>query len=205
MKKKYPPEVMTGMPKLKYRAWSMILGVLLIVYMGFMFWRDQTHYPCKISGESMEETLHDGDYLYVRKLDLHKPQRGDIIIIKVSAYHDRDGISGDYFIKRLIATEGDAVRCVDSQVQVRYAGEEEFTVLKEDYAKGVTKSFKEVTVGEGEIFFLGDNREISLDSRVLGCYLYSDIVGTVSDFAAQTSWLLTGWLSVVSEVRDFFR
>ena len=76
---------------------------------------------------------------------------------------------------------------------VKAAGEEEFHSLSEPYAKGETEDFPPVSVGKGEIYFLGDNRTVSYDSRRLGCYLAEDIAGVVPDWAIAVKGFTTAW------------
>jgi signal peptidase I len=79
---------------------------------------------------------------------------GDIVVISGEAGYD--------LIKSVIAVEGQTVELIDGKVYVD--GE----MLEESYAKGETKPLTAKTVWvlkEGEIFYLGDNRENSSDSR----------------------------------------
>ena len=140
----------------------------------------------EVDGSSMYPTLYNGDVLKVNKLI--KPQRGDIVIIKK---HSQD--KGDILIvKRIIAMEGDTIRIEDGIVYLN--GE----VLIEDYIKDdpltenidesktpdwTDEDFIEVTLKEDEIFYLGDNRWNSIDSRQDGCSKESDVVGVLEDWA----------------------
>ncbi len=151
----------------------------------------------QVSGPSMNQTLYDGEDLLMRKIDdTHKAKRGDIIVVDVRHYNfppKENEESTDFLIKRLIAIEGDSVRCTDGVVEICYAGTDEFVVLDEPYAyytNAKEYDFQTYTVGEGEIFFLGDNRNNSLDSRYLerksnlAClYLEEDIYGIVPQWA----------------------
>ena len=79
-----------------------------------------------VDGSSMENTLHDGDALYI---DVHDtPERGDIIVLDVTDYpeypHDGNGVH--YIIKRVIALGGDEVYAEDGGVYLKKAGDEEF-------------------------------------------------------------------------------
>jgi type IV secretory pathway protease TraF len=85
--------------------------------------------------------------------------------------------------------EGDTVRIEPATdgVFVKYAGTKDFVKLDEPYTKGVTgvKQWTERTLGKGEIFYLGDNRENSLDSRTEAystCDI-SQIVGVLDGFS----------------------
>ena len=142
-----------------------------------------------VRGESMSLTLRDGDALLMKLTESGaKAERGDIIVVDVSGYEECKDIKDGFLIKRLIATEGDKVRCKDGQIEVLYSGESEWTLLDEPYAYyGQNDNYKqyydftEYAVGEGEIFFLGDNRSSevsSCDSRFRednGSHLSSDL------------------------------
>lgn len=114
-----------------------------------------------VLGDSMYDTLVDGDYLLlVSNVFYHEPEPGDIIVASKSDYND-----GQPIIKRVIATEGQTVDIdfitgtvyVDGQVL-----EEEYIFTKTTLDEGV--SFP-LTVDDGCIFVLGDNRGRSKDSR----------------------------------------
>ncbi len=150
----------------------------------------------RVSGPSMEKTLQDGDRLLVQKTGWwHEADYGDVIIVQVDGYTEWQDRQTKYIIKRLIAKEGDAVRCLENgEVELKKAGESEYTLLKEPYAyyenNKASYSFQEYVVGKGEIFFLGDNRCNSQDSRYKEgksqlTYLYkeTDIYATVSEWS----------------------
>lgn len=141
-----------------------------------------------VEGNSMNETLKDGDCLYANKRK--KAKRGDIIVVDVTAYRQQGLFSGEYIIKRLIGIAGDKLYCSDGIVYIMYSGSSEYIALSESYASSLTPSFGEVTVGEGEIFFLGDNRSISKDSTEVGCLKESDIYGVVTEWSIKNkTWL----------------
>ena len=202
-------------PNSKY---GVLCGILLVIFLllsaVFLFceaWLNAHCYVVDISGSSMEHTFSNGDYVY--SLKEFQAERGDVIIIDVSEYAIRDKLSGDRLIKRLIAVEGDCVRIEGGKVYVRYSGQEDFTQLEEPYAYGDTYRTSlgtdgeriEWEVGEGEIFFLGDNRGNSTDARVLGCYRYDDVVGVVPDWAISIKGISTGWENFRNGVGNWFK
>ena len=114
-----------------------------------------------VSGDSMYDTLVDGDYLLLlSNVFYHEPQQGDIIVASKSDYDD-----GKPIIKRVIATEGQTVDIDFVTGTVFVDG----TALEEDYIYTPTTMDEGVTfpvvVEEGCVFVLGDNRGRSKDSR----------------------------------------
>ena len=166
---------------------------------GFRSWWKSSFGGVQVNGASMNQTLQDGESLLMRYIkDGQGFERGDIIVVSVGDYVEFANTNVDYIIKRLIAIEGDKVKCTDGQISICYAGTQEYVPLEESYAYydgivGLDKDdydFAEYTVGEGEIFFLGDNRMNSMDSRykekcsrIDGLYSVNDIYGVVTQFA----------------------
>lgn len=171
-----------------------VLGTLCVIILLalsiFNLWLGTNYYIVQVQGDSMKDTFYDGDLLYTKRE--FTAVRGDVIIVNVENYHQAFREETERIIKRLIAVEGDCVKCEKGTVYLKEAGGE-YKPLKEDYAKGRTFDFEEVRVGKGEIFFLGDNREHSNDSRYAGCLLYEDIEGVVPRWAIEIKSLSTQW------------
>ncbi len=185
--------------------WNAVAAIVFCVLVAFImlnFGFLGTVFSVDVSGESMEDTLKNGDKLYADRMAV--PERGDIIIIDVSEDFPDFHFSGENIIKRLIAVEGDTVRITGGKVYRRLAGTEEFVPLEEDYTKGATYadgSPFEITVGEDEFFFLGDHRTNSTDSRVLGCCKRKDVVGVITDWSF-TAKPMTRWGAFFEWVKD---
>lgn len=121
-----------------------------------------------IDGPSMENTLHDGERVIISNL-FYEPKAGDIVVIsrnkENSVYTMND--SNTPIIKRIIATEGQTVD-IDFEEGIVYV---DGVALEEEYTKApTTRKWNvefPVTVDEGCVFVLGDNRNDSLDSRDL--------------------------------------
>lgn len=121
-----------------------------------------------IDGPSMENTLHDGERVIISNL-LYTPKVGDIVVIsrnkENSVYTMNEGNTP--IIKRIIATEGQTVD-IDFEEGIVYV---DGIALDEPYTKTPTTLMHSdnidfpVTVDEGCVFVLGDNRNDSLDSR----------------------------------------
>ena len=128
--------------------------------------------PTIVKESSMESTLHENDYLFVNRqayLTADHPDYGDIIVFQSHIQRD-DGKGEKLLIKRVIGVENDVIDIHDGVVYRNgKALEEPYT--KEGYTEGDISNYK---VSENEVFVMGDNRRVSLDSR-------SSEVGTVSE------------------------
>ena len=129
-----------------------------------------------VSGVSMLDTFHAGEHVFYLRVAID-PHRGDIVSVRVP--------SDEYYIKRVIAVGGDEVDLRDGALYINGVKEEG------DYIRGVTEPEDGAvtypfTVGEDDVFVVGDNREQSVDSRSFGCVNRSQVRGIVH-FAA-------GWL-----------
>ena len=127
-----------------------------------------------VDGESMVPTLQDGDQLLARSL-LYTPESGDVVVV--------DGYTkfGAPLVKRVIGVGGDTVDIDFDKGIVMVNG----VVLEEPYISApTTRAFDvsfPVTVPEGQLFLLGDNRPFSKDSRhsEIGFIDERDILGEV--------------------------
>lgn len=121
-----------------------------------------------VDGASMENTLHNGEQLYVEKISYRFDtlDRFDIIV-----FYPYGRENEEYYVKRIIGLPGETVQIVDDNIYIN--GE----LLEEDYGKEPIKdpgrAAESITLGEEEYFVLGDNRNSSVDSR-------NEIVGNVN-------------------------
>lgn len=121
--------------------------------------------PVRVNGSSMYPTLKGGEIMLLNKLG--KVDRFDIVVLKIDAENDN-------LIKRVIALPGETIEIKDSKI---YINDEE---LKDNYGAGNTYSIDKITLKDDEYYVLGDNRTISMDSRVFGPIKKDDIKGTTN-------------------------
>jgi signal peptidase I len=166
---------------------SIIVALLVII---FLF------QPTSVNGPSMENTLHNGDKIIINKTQniFHKkPDYEDIVIIDSRVDRKRtfmdnvidplkyniivtkitENTDEIFWVKRVIGKAGDVLEFKDGKV-IRN-GE----TLEESYIKEPMKnqSDEKITVPENSVFVMGDNRNESMDSRVIGPVPLDHVVG----------------------------
>ena len=136
-----------------------------------------------LTGASSKDVI-GGDYVYVNKHAT--PDYGDIVVV----YHGQEG----FIIKRAVAFGGDRVMLIEGTLYIKYKGKTEFVPVEEEY---VFPEYNDPTlaknnkfsndggylVPDGHFFLLGDNRNISLDSRDLGSFPLSSLDGVVTEWS----------------------
>lgn len=130
--------------------------------------------PFIVSGASMKETFHNGEYLIVDQVSyhLHSPERGDVIVFR----YPRD--PSKFFIKRIIGLPGDTINIEGSIVTITNEAHPEGFVLNEPYIKSMRAgAATNEKLGSREYFVMGDNRNESSDSRVWGVLQEERIIG----------------------------
>ena len=149
-----------------------------------------------VDGHSMLNTLQHGDrLLVVNSMLYHDYKYGDIVILRKNGVFDDDPI-----VKRVIATGGQTVDIDFSEGVVYVDGE----ALEEDYIREPTYTAEgtefPLTVPEGSIFVMGDNRNGSSDSRDyrLGTVDTRYVIG-------KAAFLLFPGLDYDTEKRNFSR
>ena len=152
----------------------------------------------KVDGSSMDPTLANGQYLLVNRLvylnldmvrlskiipfwsveeetsryAIHPPRRGEIIVFE---FPDKNlDNSRKDFVKRVVGLPGETIQIHHGEVLV------DGQLLDEPYLNEKDKSnSREITLGEGEYYVLGDNRNYSNDSRAWGAVPRENVKGKV--------------------------
>ena len=155
------------------KEWIPYVLIVLVVF----FVRSYIVTPVVVRGDSMDVTLHDGQVLFLSKISykLEKIKRFDIVVIR-----DEDN---DLIIKRVIGMPGDYVEYKNNKLYINYKE------VEDKYAFGETEDFDlndicEIREDEckrkipnDRYLALGDNREVSADSRVKGLFYRDQILG----------------------------
>ncbi len=165
---------MNKFSKRQFKEWLVAIVVALAAYLvitNFVF------KVANISGISMEPTLKHAETVYINRLVyvFSKPKKGDII-----AFPYKGGNAPSDYVKRIIGLPGDEIDLRDYKFYVN--GEPLDDAYSTEYVTAMGDVRFPVTVPEGSYFVLGDNRNLSNDSRYLsvGCVNKSDIYGKVS-------------------------
>ncbi len=133
--------------------------------------------PTIVKQSSMEPNFHDRDYLFVSKqaYRFHEPQRGDVVVFD-SSLVDEEG-NDKLLIKRIIGLPGETLDIIDEKVYINNV------MLDETYTMDGTTygDITDLVIPEGKYFCMGDNRDVSIDSRdpAVGCVDESQLVGRV--------------------------
>jgi signal peptidase I len=130
--------------------------------------------PFIVSGASMADTFHTGEYLIVDQVtyQFSEPKLGDVVIFR----YPKD--PSKYFIKRIIGVPGDTIVIEDAKVTITNETYPEGHTLNEPYIRTMTPAPRlEEVLGEREYFVMGDNRDESSDSRVWGVLQEERIIG----------------------------
>ena len=177
------------------RLFLLIIALILAIMTTIMALNQFVFVNVSVSGPSMQPTLYTGDSLVVNRKRVAKV--GDIVVIQ--------GAKEYWLIKRVIACEeGDIVEVDGSVVKVNGVQ------LEEDYITPDVENkrgdvFVTFTLKEDEIFYLGDNRGNSSDSRDYGPCKDSQIVGVVEEWSLKFKDVFEWFNSLIMKIKQKFR
>ena len=136
-------------------SWIITLGSAVVIALLIRFFLFE---PIRVQGESMRDTLANGEIMFVTKIDylFSAPKQGDVIICK---YPGRT----EYFVKRLMGCPGDIIEIQNNLVYRNGELLEEPYLTPANNNRGL--SMEAFELKEGEYFVMGDNRDNSHDSR----------------------------------------
>ncbi|WP_431312276.1 signal peptidase I [Sporosarcina oncorhynchi] len=165
--------------KKKNETWEWIKALLIAFGLAAII-RVFLFTPIVVDGISMMPTLEHGDKMIVNKIGytLGKPDRFDIVVFHAPEKKD--------YIKRVIGLPGDEVEYRDDILYInnkpyeepyldKYKAEVQDGPLTEDFT--LDEKIGSITVPEGSVFVMGDNRRKSKDSRHIGAVSIDEIIG----------------------------
>lgn len=148
-----------------------IIAMLIVVPIRYFVFQ-----PFFVRGQSMEPSFYNGDYLLIDEISYHlrEPARGEAVVFKYP--HD----PSQRYIKRIIGLPGELIKVENGQVTIYKNGIPE-TLDESGYLGDsvVTTGTTEIFLDDNEYFVLGDNRDVSSDSRRWGPVPEADIIGRV--------------------------
>lgn len=145
-------------------------SLFIVVYLFIM-------QPNQVKGASMDPTFNTGDYIFTSKVTykFRGYNRGDVVVFKSPKNPDIE------YIKRIIGLPGDKVMVKDSEVYVNGIKLTEGYISAKTnlWENGFSKNGEAVTVPDGYLFVMGDNRPRSSDSREFGPVPEDSVIGQV--------------------------
>ncbi len=162
---------------MKRFLWSTleVTQTIIIAVVAVFLVRTFVAQPFLVSGQSMEPTFHDGNYLLIDEIAyrVREPERGEVVVFRYPGDHR------SYYIKRIIGLPGERVMIKSGRMTVTNV-EGNDVVLDEPYVMpGPLAGDVDMKLNPGSYFVMGDNRGFSYDSRSWGPLEQSDIIGLV--------------------------
>ena len=149
------------------KAIKFCLSLLVMFIIGIVVSRN-SYSRVVVSGHSMDYTLKDGQSLWVENLPWGTYKRDSVVVLKDS---------NKRMVKRIIGIPGDTLVFKGDTLYRNGKVLEEPYVTDSGYDKGLLKS--EITLGTDEYFVMGDNRDVSNDSRYFGVIPRNELQGRV--------------------------
>ena len=155
------------------KEWLPYIMIVLVV----IFIRSYIVTPVIVRGDSMDDTLRDGEVLFLSKINysVSEIERFDIVVIQ-----DTDG---DLIIKRVIGLPGDNIYYQDDvlyvndqKVETNFSEDETLDFTLEQICQ-INDDDCDEGIPDGMYLVLGDNRDVSADSRVKGLIKREQILG----------------------------
>lgn len=187
----------SGGSRLGQRLSGLAVALGCLLFLGGFVWAALLYRPYTVPTGSMDPTVHPGDKVLAQHVSGSAVHRGDVVVFQDKQWGDLPEV------KRVVGVGGDRVVCCDQQERLVVDGKP----VAETYLKGggpASLDHFTTTVPKGQLFLLGDNRNISQDSRIhlqdadRGAVPASDVKGRV----AATAWPL-GRMGMLSRTSAF--
>ncbi|MFJ8632979.1 signal peptidase I [Streptomyces sp. NPDC093568] len=173
------------------RLSGLAVALGLVLFLGGFAWGAVIYRPYIVPTPSMEPTIGAGDRVLAERIDGDDIRRGDVVV-----FTDKSWVSNAPVVKRVVAVGGDTVACcTDGKLTVNGKRIDEPYLPKGTLAE--IQNFPTVTVPQGRLFLLGDERSGSLDSTA---HLTDAAGGTVARSAVSARvdavvWPMDGMLT----------
>ena len=175
------------------RLGSMLSGLAValgcVLFLGGFAWGAVVYQPYTVPTGSMSPTIAAGDRILAERIDGSDVKRGDVVVFKQAGWGSLP------MVKRVVAVGGDTVACcTDGKLTVNDKKIEEPYLVKS--SKAEASRIPTITVPEGRLFLLGDERGGSLDSTAHLTEAGSGSVptGAVSARVDAVAWPVNGML-----------
>ena len=143
--------------------WKEIVPYVLIIVV-IVLMRTFIITPIRVNGDSMNNTLKNGDYMILKKYTKNHIKRFNIVVVDEN---------NEKLIKRVIALPNEKIEYKKNKLYINDK------LIKNSFGNGNTEDFRDYC-GKDEYFIMGDNRGNSLDSRSFGCVSSDKINGTTN-------------------------
>ncbi|SHM99448.1 signal peptidase I [Streptomyces yunnanensis] len=138
---------------------GLAVAVGCVLFLGGFVWGVLIYRPYTVPTDSMTPTIAAGARVLAEKVNGSEIRRGDIVVFKDTSWGDLP------MVKRVVGIGGDTVACCSKKGLLTVNG----TPIEEPYLQGdgpASPTLFKATVPTGQLFLLGDHRNVSLDSRV---------------------------------------
>ncbi len=130
-----------------------------VLFLGGFVWGAIVYQPYTVPTDSMQPTVNPGDRVLAQRVDGSAVRRGDIVVFNDPEWGDVP------LVKRVIGVGGDKIACCDSRGRLTVDGKPIAEPYLNQRGPASATGFS-ATVPAGRLFLLGDNRNVSEDSRV---------------------------------------
>ncbi|GGW87768.1 signal peptidase I [Streptomyces noursei] len=138
---------------------GLAVAVGCVLFLGGFVWGALIYRPYTVPTDSMTPTIAAGARVLAEKVNGSEIRRGDIVVFKDASWGDLP------MVKRVVGVGGDTVACCSKKGLLTVNG----TPVEEPYLQSdgpASPTVFKATVPTGQLFLLGDHRNVSLDSRV---------------------------------------
>ncbi|MGW0577706.1 signal peptidase I [Streptomyces sp. NPDC002920] len=158
------------------RLSGLVVALGLVLFLGGFGWAALVYRPYTVPTSSMSPTIEAGSRVLAQKVDGDQVRRGDVVV-----FTDKTWVSNARVVKRVVAVGGDTVSCC-TKGKLTVNGKQIDEPYLPEGSKAEITDFGTVTVPEGRLFLLGDERQGSLDSTA---HLTDAASGTVARSAVE--------------------